>query len=248
MTLRIDRGIAYEATGKSVDVYRRANAESDPVMLLWHGRGPDERTVLEPLARATAVLGVVVFVPDWRSDAPDGGRAHLLASIAFVRAHAEAFGGDPHRVLLAGWSLGARAASGVAVDVSAADGWRPSAVACLATGFDRPTLTSASVPREAVARGDLDPVPFWLLHGTDDERVDVKHSREFAEVLRDHSWPVRFHELETNHAGIVMTRYDPGLGRCVPATDGHALEAGRRVAGILARAAGETARSGVKPA
>ncbi|MEV7805179.1 hypothetical protein AB0O28_19730 [Microbispora sp. NPDC088329] len=248
VTLHVDRGIAYEAAGKLVDVYRRADAESDPVMLLWHGSGPDQRTVLEPLARATAELGVVVFVPDWRSDAPDGGRAHLLASIAFVRAHAEAFRGDPDRVLLAGWSRGARAASGLAVDVSAAEGWRPSAVACLATGFGRPTPMSARVPLEAVTRGDLDPVPFWLLHGTDDELVDVKHSREFAGVLRDHAWPVRFHEMETNHAGIVMAQYDPGLGRCVPATGGHALEAGRRVAGILARAAGETARSGVKPA
>ncbi|WP_214322986.1 alpha/beta hydrolase [Nonomuraea sediminis] len=237
MTLHVERGIVYDATGKLLDVYRRANAESDPVMLLWHGSGPDERTVLEPLARATAELGVVVFVPDWRSDAPDGGRAHLLASIAFLRARAQAFCGDPHRVLLAGWSRGAQAASGIAVDVSAADGWRPSAVACLATGYGRPTPTSARVPLEAVVNGDLDPIPFWLMHGVNDELVDVEHSREFAGVLRDHAWPVHLHELETNHAGIVMTQYDPNLRRCIPAAGGHAIKAGQRVAAILARAA-----------
>jgi hypothetical protein len=126
------------------------------------------------------------------------------------------------------------------VDVSAADGWRPSAVACLATGYGRPTPTSAKVPIEAVANGDLDPIPFWLLHGIDDGLVDVEHSREFAKALRTHAWPVHFHELETNHAGIVMTQYDPGLKRCVPATGGHARAAGQRVAAILARAAGVT--------
>ncbi|GAA4192988.1 alpha/beta hydrolase [Microbispora amethystogenes] len=240
MTLHVDRGVAYGTTGRLLDVYRRANAESDPVMLLWHGSGPDERSVLEPLARATAEFGVVVFVPDWRSDAPDGGRAHLLASISFVRAHVHAFRGDPRRVLLAGWSRGARAASGIAVDVSAAGGWRPSAVACLATGYGRPTPISPRVPLEAVVHDDLVPVPFWLLHGVDDELVDVEHSREFAKVLHDHAWPVHFHELETNHAGIVMTQYDPGLRRCVPAADGHAMEAGHRVAALLASAAGGT--------
>ncbi|MER6949985.1 hypothetical protein ABT294_38815 [Nonomuraea sp. NPDC000554] len=240
MTVYTDRGVVYDATGKLLDIYRRESAESDPVMLLWHGRGPDERTVLEPLARATAELGVVVFVPDWRPDSLDGGRAHLLASIAFVLGQAEAFGGDPHRVLLAGWSRGAKAASGIAVDTSAANGWRPSAVACLATRYGRPTPTSARVPLEAVVSGDVDPIPFWLVHGLNDELVDVEHSREFAKVLRDHAWPVHFHELETNHAGIVMTQCDAGLRRCVPATGGHALEAGQRVAAILAKAAGGT--------
>lgn len=240
VTLHVERGLVYDAPDRLVDVYLRQNAESDPVMLLWHGSGPDERTVLEPLARATAELGVVAFVPDWRSDAPDEGRAHLLASIAFLRARAQAFCGDPHRVLLTGWSRGGRAAAGIAVDVSAADGWRPSAVACLATSYGRPTPTSAKVPLEAVANGDPVPIPFWLVHGLDDEVVDVEHSREFARVLRDHAWPVHLHELETNHAGVVMTQYDATLRRCVPATGGHALEAGRRVAAILARAARET--------
>jgi hypothetical protein len=57
--------------------------------LLWHRIGVDERDVLEPPARAVSGLGVAVVVPDWESEAADGGRAHLLAS---VDADADAVG------------------------------------------------------------------------------------------------------------------------------------------------------------
>jgi acetyl esterase/lipase len=209
-----------------------------PVVLLWHGSGPDERGVLGPLAQATAEHGVVVFVPDWRSDARDGGRAHLLESITFVRSRAATFGGDPRRVLLAGWSRGAKAAAGIAVDASAAGGWRPSALACMATGFGQPIPTTSQVLLDVIASGGVEPIPVWLLHGVNDEIVDIEHSRRFAEALRAHAWPVRLQELETDHAGIVMSVYDPERGRCVPATSGHALEAGQRTASTLALAAG----------
>lgn len=61
--------------GKVLDIYLPRQVETAagpvPVVLLWPGVGPDQRDVLEPLARATAELGAMVFVPDWRSDAPD---------------------------------------------------------------------------------------------------------------------------------------------------------------------------------
>lgn len=241
MVVDVDRGVVYGLSGKLMDVYRPVSPESGPVMLLWHGSGPDERSVLGPLAQATAEHGVVVFVPDWRPDARDGGRAHLLESITFVRSRAVTFGGDPSRVLLAGWSRGAKAAAGIATDPSAADGWRPSAVACMATGFGQPVPTTSHAPLDVVARGGIEPIPVWLLHGVNDEIVDVEHSRRFAEALRAHAWPVRLDELETNHAGIVMSEYDHERGRCVPATSGHAREAGQRSASTLALAAhGET--------
>ena len=105
--------------GKVLDIYRpgriAAATGPEPVVLLWHGVGPDERDVLEPLARATAALGAMVFVPDWRSDAPDGGRANLLGSVSFTRQQAPGLGGDAEAIALAGWSRGGRAAAGLAV-------------------------------------------------------------------------------------------------------------------------------------
>ncbi len=119
------RGLVYGPSGKRLDVHRPAGASetsgaagasgATPTVLLWHGIGPDERDVLEPLARTTAALGVLVLVPDWRSDAADGGRAHLLESLAFVRKEAGGLGGDGESFVLAGWSAGAGAALGVAL-------------------------------------------------------------------------------------------------------------------------------------
>lgn len=64
--VQVERAVPY-GHGKVLDIYRPwgadAAAGTQPVVLLWHGVGPDERGVLEPLARATAALGLTVVVP-----------------------------------------------------------------------------------------------------------------------------------------------------------------------------------------
>ncbi|WP_067179937.1 hypothetical protein [Microtetraspora niveoalba] len=59
MDVLVDREIVYGPSGKALDVYRPDTPSTLPAVLLWHGRGPDERDILAPLARA----------PDWRSAA-----------------------------------------------------------------------------------------------------------------------------------------------------------------------------------
>ncbi|MEV4461050.1 alpha/beta fold hydrolase [Microbispora sp. NPDC049633] len=235
----MERGVVYGPSGKGLDVHRCDGSTLRPVVLLWHGRGPDERDVLDPLARAVAERGVVVFVPDWRSDAPDGGRAHLWESIVFVRDNAGDFGGDAARTVLAGWSLGGKAAAGVGVGGAGAGAgrWRPSGVVAIASGFDAPAPSTGRVPLDDVAATRIDPVPFWLVHGTRDAIVHVEKSRRFADALRERGWRATLIETETDHAGIVMTEYDPERGRCTPARVRHAIEAGRRTAEVLADAA-----------
>ena len=116
-----EHGVPY-GHGKLLDIYRPPGAGPAPVILLWHGVGQDERDVLEPLARATAALGAVVVVPDWRSDAPDEGRAHLLASLAFTRQAAAGLGARDDAIVLAGWSRGGRCAAAIGVRPEGADG------------------------------------------------------------------------------------------------------------------------------
>jgi hypothetical protein len=124
--LAVVNGLVYGNSGKLLDVYRPATVtDPSPAVLLWHGRGPDERDVLAPLARATAELGVTVFVPDWRADAYDGGRTHLRESASFARRHVVSLGGNAQQIVLAGWSLGGKSALGVALNPSVFDGWRP---------------------------------------------------------------------------------------------------------------------------
>jgi acetyl esterase/lipase len=224
--------------GKLLDIYQPDADEPVPVVLLWHGRGGDERDVLAPLASATAALGTVVCVPDWSAAEPDLGRAQLLASLVFARDHATLLGGDPARIVLAGWSMGARAGAGVAGRPSVADDWRPAAVVCLAGGFSAvPAPTTGTPPLADLRRGGVAPVPFWLVHGTGDQVVPGTESRIFADALAAADWPARLAEPATDHAGVVMAEFDQEAGRCVPARAAHAVEAGRLSARLIADAA-----------
>ncbi|MFB7666202.1 alpha/beta hydrolase [Kitasatospora sp. NPDC056138] len=236
-------GLSYGASGKLMDVYRPVGAsEPVPAVLLWHGRGPDERDVLAPVARAAAELGVIVMVPDWRPDAPDGGRTHLRESAVFVRRNVADFGGDPERVALAGWSLGGKAAVAVALNPAAFGDWRPQAVVGIAGAYGSVAPTTGTVPIDDLRPGGspVQPVPVWLVHGTADPVVDVERSRELRTALEEQGWQVRLDEVATDHAGVIMTEFVPEHDRCLPSTADHAVEAGARTADVLARAAGST--------
>lgn len=238
--IRVDRGIPY-GHGKLLDIYRpgAAGIRPAPTVLLWHGVGLDERGVLETLATATAGYGLTVVVPDWRSDAPDEGRAHLLTSLAFTRSHAAGLGGrGEDAIVLAGWSRGGRAAAAVGVRPDVVGGWRPLGVVCLAAAFIRTAPTTGSCPVDDLLTTDVPAVPFWLVHGTQDDISPVTESREFAAALSRKGWPVRLEEPPTDHGGVVGTEYEFGIGRCRPATAAHAIAAGALSARLIAEAAG----------
>ncbi|QIK08338.1 alpha/beta hydrolase [Streptomyces sp. ID38640] len=239
MEVETVRGLVYGPSGKQLDVHRPAGASGAmPTVLLWHGIGPDERDVLEPLARTAAAHGLLVLVPDWRSDAADGGRARLLESLAFVRKEADRLGGDGESFVLAGWSAGAGAALGVALRPEIVEGWRPKAVVGVAGRYDLPARTTGTAPLADLAAGRDPGVPAHLVHGTRDVVVEAQYSRDLNEALRASGRTVTLQEPETDHAGVIMTAYDPGADRCVLTTAEHAVRAGRAVAGVLAEAAG----------
>ena len=229
-------GARYGRSGRLLDVYRPLGRPEGTV-LLWHGRGKEERDVLRPLAEHAAELGLLVLVPDWRCDVPDSGWGQLHESVDYLRARASGWGGDPDRAVLAGWSLGARAAMATALR-RPRDGWRPAAVVGIAGNY----LTSSDplmgpAAAEDVASSRQPPVPLWLHHGALDAVVDVRSSREFAPVARAHGWPVHYRESPSDHAGVVLAEYDRELGRCRSASAGHAQRAGELTARLMAEAA-----------
>jgi acetyl esterase/lipase len=231
-----------------MDVYQPAGApEPVPAVLLWHGRGPDERDVLAPVARAAAELGVIVLVPDWRPDAADGGRTHLRESTVFVRQHVADFGGDPERVALAGWSLGGKAAVGVAVNPTAFGNWRPQAVVGIAGAYGSVAPSTGTIPIDDLRLAGSPPVPVWLVHGVADPVVDAERSRELRTALEERGWQVSLDEVATDHAGVIMTEFVPEHDRCLPSTADQAVEAGMLTAHVLARAAGSTAQRPRRP-
>lgn len=235
-----DHGIVYGPSGKLLDVYRAADPSGPaPTVLLWHGTGPDERDVMAPLARTAAALGVTVIVPDWRSDASDGGWAHLTESIVFARQHAGSFGGDAERIVLAGWSLGGLAAAGAVLQPALVAGWQPLAVVGIAGRYtrDKPEMGLRSPVVEVVA-GVPFSVAIQLVHGANDFVVEPQESRDFHAALVQRGRRVSLTETETDHAGVVMTEYSPEKDRCLPASGESALRAGATTAAVLTRAAG----------
>lgn len=208
------------AAGMSIDNYGAGLPT-----LLWHGQEPNRRRVLAPLAGAIAERGLHVFVPDWRSSRPDGGRADLLGSVRFVQ---EATGAVP---LVIGWSLGGTAAASLALNGRRLGLGDVSAV-CLAGAFTAPDPLSGRpfadqrVPRRA---GSIQ-----LVHGRQDNVVDVEDSRVFAERLRAAGWFVDLHELDVDHAGIAMTVHTDGDYR--PATGSQVVSAAQTVVDVAAAA------------
>ncbi|MEY9929138.1 putative esterase [Catenulispora sp. GP43] len=249
MNISVISGLAFGDSGQRLDVYGPdADEQAHPVVLLWHGSGPDERDVLAPLARATASLGVVCFVPDWRPDAEDAGRTHLRESAAFVQQYAADFGGDATRSTLAGWSRGAKIAVAVALDAAALDSWRPRAVVAAAGGYVTADPLTGQGAMDRLGGGDGDtetetvelaasPIPIHLIHGTADTIVDVDQPRRLHTALRRRGWPTTLTELDADHAGVVMTVYDPELRRCVPSDSDRVLRAGNQTAQLIAQAA-----------
>ncbi|MGW6027471.1 alpha/beta hydrolase [Streptomyces sp. NPDC055099] len=228
------RTVSYATGGgsKLLDVHA-SGQQDDRCVLLWHGTGPDERHVLATLAREIAALGPTVVVPDWRSDQPDGGREHLVDSLRYVHEHAHQLIPGTSRLILAGWSAGAGAAVGVALQPKEFDGPPPAAVVGIAGGYRRPARTTSTVPLQAVDRA-VTPIPVRLVHGTADEAVPVASSRELHEALLSHGWDSRLSEPVTNHAGVLGCVYDPTAGHCVPANEPAVSAIGRQTAHVVA--------------
>lgn len=233
------RTVPYATGGDSklLDIYA-SGQQDDRCVLLWHGTGPDERDVMAALAREIAGLGPTVLVPDWRSDQPDGGREHLIDSLRYAHEHARQVADGAGQLMLAGWSAGAGAVVGIALQPAEFDGQRPAAVVGIAGGYRRPARTTGTAPLEAVDRA-VAPIPVRLVHGTADEAVPVESSRELHEALLSHGWDSALSEPVTDHAGVLGCVYDPTAGRCLPAdepAEAAVAELGRRTARVVADA------------
>lgn len=199
-----------------------------PTVLMWHGAQTDARSAMRPLAELVAGQGLAVVVPDWNSDADDGGRDDLLQSAQFARQRAGSDG-----LVLVGWSLGGVAAAGLTIHAAQFNVTVTHTV-CLAGAFvARDPITAAHLPRELPAQRS----PFTLLHGAADDVVPVEVSRSFATTLTDNEWPVELVELTADHGSIAGARFDPDVRRYFPADDPDTLAEAADVAERIAAVA-----------
>ena len=214
------------APGRAADLHR---GSGDGHVLLWHGRGPDQRSALATLADLIAERGPSVIVPDWSSEADDGGRSDLLGSLRLARDAMADDGADPSTLVLAGWSLGGAAAIGVTIAARRLGIGLAHTVGLGSGGYlgDEPIFG-----RPIPARLPHGPVrtPITLFHGVADDLAPVAGARAFVQQLEQQEWPVELIELPTDHWGIVGTTYDAATDACTAAND----EPTRRVVGEVA--------------
>lgn len=93
------------------------DAAAVPVVVLLHGCCGD-RSDLGKLAESLAAAQLVVLNADWAGLDADatfpGAYEDVACAVRFAHQHARELGGDPDRVVVAGWSDGAMAAAAVA--------------------------------------------------------------------------------------------------------------------------------------
>ncbi|WP_125461697.1 MULTISPECIES: alpha/beta hydrolase [Rhodomicrobium] len=252
----VETGIAYgPGTRRRLDIYRPADASpGGPIVLFLYGGSwrSGERDLYPFLGAALAKRGITVVVPDYRlfpqASFPGFVEDAALAYAWTWRNLARATG---RPIALIGHSAGAHIAALLAFDARyiAAQGAgipRPAAFVGLAGpyAFDPTTFPStkdifATAPNAdaarpvAFARGDAP--PSLLMHGLDDDTVELYNLRDMVEALRAKGADVESVEFpRIGHFGIVLAIARPFRWRA-PVLD-------KTVAFIL-RHAGASART-----
>ncbi len=199
--------------GLALDTYRpAASPAAAPIVVFFYGGAWQEgrRDWYAFAGRALAREGLIAVVPDYRVYpavrypvfVEDAARA-----VAFARAHAAEWGGDPNRIFLAGHSAGAHIAALLGTDARylAAVGLRPrdlAGVIGIAGPYDFLPLVDRKLQAifgpestwpdsQPVNHVDGDEPPFLILHGERDKRVWLRNSTSLAKHLRDAQEPAR---------------------------------------------------------
>lgn len=116
------RDIAYgSGPRRMLDVYGPTDAQRAPVVVFFYGGSwqTGSKADYAFVARALAQSGIVVVVPDYRvyPEVKFAGFMHDgAAAVAWAKANAARYGGDPDRLVLMGHSAGAHIAALLTLD------------------------------------------------------------------------------------------------------------------------------------
>ena len=217
------------AHGLRLDVYRPATAEAAPVVVFFYGGGwtSGARDDYRFVGRRLSEAGIVAMVADYRlfpQATFPGFVEDGAAAVAWARAHAADYGGDPARVFVAGHSAGAQIAALLATDPRylRAQGLRPRDLAGV-IGLSGPydfVIDDALAPifgdrarwpeAQPLAHVDGDESPFLLVHGDADRRVEARDSRQLAAALQALGEPATLLMLEdAGHTAPLVALYAP---------------------------------------
>src|SRR5579863_1511757 len=199
-------GLAYgSAPAETLDLYVPRNAAGAPVVVFFYGGGWDsgDKSSYKFVGAALAAAGVVAVIPNYtlypKAKFPrfmqDAAR-----SVAWTRAHAREWGGDPERLFLVGHSAGAHIAVLLGLDqeylhqAGGSSQWLRGVVG-LAGPYDFLPFTDAYLndlfgpPAEFWRSQPInyvraDAAPLLLMHGLRDTRVSPNNTRSLTAAMQ----------------------------------------------------------------
>lgn len=209
----VERDIPFDpSTGLELDVYAPRKAHGAPVVVfLFPGRwsmGDKEDYFF--VAKGLTSRGIVAVLPNYRlyphvrfpAFVEDAARA-----VRWTRDHIAAHGGDPDRLFVMGHSSGAHLAALLALDddylrevggdtswlrgmigLSGPYNFKPEGAADLSDMFGPPENFHLSQPIHYV---DGSNPPLLLLHGHDDNAVDVENTISMTDAVQRAGGPVK---------------------------------------------------------
>jgi acetyl esterase/lipase len=245
-----DASIAYAPDrALSLDVFRArgAGAQPAPVVVFFYGgawkRG--ERAQYRFVGRRLADNGVLAIVADYRTWPRAGFPAFMddaADAVAWTRAHAAGYGGDPGRIFLMGHSAGAQIAALLGTDAHylrarGIEAGSLAGVIGLSGPYDFVIGEYAPIfgppsqwPKaQAVNFVDGDEPPFLLVHGDRDRVVEFRDSPELAGLLHAAGGAARVVPIAGGgHSAPLAGLYDPRRSPAVlPARRGLIAPPGR---------------------
>ncbi len=215
----------------SLDLYRPAAPAngSAPVVVFFYGGSwrNGERGQYRFVGERLAESGVLAIVADYRTFPRavfPGFVEDAAAAVAWARAHAAEYGGDPQRLYVAGHSAGAQIAALVGLDARylAPHGMKPRDLAGVIglsgpydfeiAGYEDVFGPESQWPEAQPIRFvDGDEPPFLLVHGTGDRVVEAKDSQELADKLRSVGGRAELLWLpDAGHIAPLAAMYRPG--------------------------------------
>lgn len=230
--------VAYATgTGHELDIYRPHDGKPAPVVVFFYGGSwqTGQRQDYRFVGASLASHGVLAIIPDYRKSPEHPFPAFMhdaAAAVAWAKAHAANYGGDPARVFVMGHSAGAHIAVLLATDARYLQdvGMKPrdlAGVIGLAGPYDFLPITDPRIKAVFGAETDWpqsqpvnfvdgDEPPFLLMHGASDNKVWPANSEHLAQKLRARHEPVTLEIIpDTGHIGLIngflSPRFSPVL-------------------------------------
>lgn len=230
---RVETAVYGALPRQQLDVYAPRHPDGTVVVFVYGGAwSSGERADYRFVAQTLTARGATVVIPDYRLYPEVRFPAFVedaAAAVAWARAHAADYGGDPGKLYLVGHSAGAHIVTLLALDAHylGAHGIRPAQLAGvvgLSTPADfgdklaakyRPIFTDQAglAAAQPVRYVNPDAPPLLLLHGTDDTLVYPSNSESLAARQRAAGGRVELVEYpDMGHVGTV-TPFTGWLGR-----------------------------------